>query len=149
MAKRKAEQQLVTLSPPCKKRSSDVPSSPTQCPPQALHISPKRKRKLDPDSAPRLAATILSLGEKSHDDGDPEITSHVPCKKQRVAEGQSSKAPVYKCQNDEAFREFNSFEYWRPPLPEVDFSEISGEADGDNTDLKNSKTIDIVEEMDN
>ncbi|KAM8962205.1 uncharacterized protein C9orf40 homolog [Pelodytes ibericus] len=122
MAKRKIEQHLVTLHPPCKKAACELP--PSHSPPQCL--APKRKRKLDHDSS-----TV------------PEVTQSSPCrrvipednttsrKKTKLAETQPSKAP-YKCEVDEDFREFNSYEFWKAPLPEVDFSEIEFESCDDN-----------------
>ncbi|CAI9535915.1 unnamed protein product [Staurois parvus] len=116
MTKRKCElQSLVTVLPPCKK---PLPSK--RCTPDVVQIFPVRKRKLEPESAPPEEECERVLPPF------PATTSSPPpCKKMRGAENSHSQELQYKCQNDEAFPEYNSFQYWRTPLPDIDFSELS------------------------
>ncbi|XP_077331052.1 uncharacterized protein C9orf40 homolog [Lithobates pipiens] len=118
MTKRKCElQSLVSVLPPCKK-----PLSSRRCTPDVFHVFPVRKRKLEPESGPPLEECEKVL--------PPCPPSSPPaCKKLRGAESPPRKEH-YKCQNDEAFPEYNSFQYWRTPLPDIDFSEIPDECCG-------------------
>ncbi|XP_040212144.1 uncharacterized protein C9orf40 homolog [Rana temporaria] len=129
MTKRKCElQSLVTVLPPCKKQLSS-----RRCTPDVLQVFPVRKRKLEPESGPPVEGCERVLPPCPP-------SSPPPCKKLREAENMHSQEPLYKCQNDEAFPEYNSFRYWRSPLPDIDFSELSercGAATSDTQEMDN------------
>ncbi|XP_073508906.1 uncharacterized protein C9orf40 homolog [Phyllobates terribilis] len=132
MAKRKCEQPLVALLPPCKRPLSELPVYSRHC---TMQVSAKRKSRQEPEAIPY-----------------PECErppSHPSSKKLRPAESQGTTAAAdFQCQKDEAFREYNSFQYWRTPLPDIDFSElVDGTCDGDKQSL--SAGTEVLEEMDN
>ncbi|XP_075454466.1 uncharacterized protein C9orf40 homolog [Ascaphus truei] len=144
MAKRKAELQLVTPHLAFKRLAPDLPPSPTQRAPQVVQLTPRRKRKLSPDTTVPLGETPSPLCDRSPEEDNPTASS-TPCKKQRAAESQQNKSPVYKCQSKDDLSQFNSFQYWRNPLPEVDLSEITGETCENKTKLTPPSTSAISE----
>ncbi|KAM4710572.1 uncharacterized protein O3C94_000467 [Discoglossus pictus] len=142
MAKRKAEHQLVTIEEPCKRRAWDIPASLSD-----LHTEhPTSKRKLEPDSE--------DLPTPECKRASREETPHTPCKRQRMKEPsiqckrqreeESSTQCKRQDENDNDLSEYNSFQYWRVPLPKVDLSEIT------EVDLENHQkpTTYTAEEMD-
>ncbi|KAE8633112.1 hypothetical protein XENTR_v10001785 [Xenopus tropicalis] len=138
MAKRKAEHQVATLPPPCKMLAWEISSF--QYEPSNSPSTPRRKRKLEVDAC---LDVIQSPSCNKSPEIVPDSQPSLPCKKQRVME---SKSKEYKCQSDDDFKEFNSFNYWRTPLPEIDLSEINIEPEEVN---KHPKTkTEILEEMD-
>ncbi|KAG8455257.1 hypothetical protein GDO86_001453 [Hymenochirus boettgeri] len=134
MAKRRAEQQVDTVPPPCKKLAWGVS---IQCGQKASYFPPRRKRTLTPDpEGPELTSPLAANKDHPREDR-PAIHPPIPRKKGRSSE--------ITFQNDEEFKEFNSFNYWRTPLPEIDLSEITTEAkEGDNQ----IHTKEILEDMD-
>ncbi|CAJ0956107.1 unnamed protein product [Ranitomeya imitator] len=141
MAKRKCEQPLIAVLPPCKRPLCELPPYPRHCPPHAMQVSAKRKRKPEPEAIPSP-----DCGRPPPRDGTPD-PSHPSSKKPRPAENQCTTAAAYQCQKDEAFREYNSFHFWRSPLPDVDFSElVAGTCDGDKQ--PSSAGTEALEEMD-
>ncbi|XP_073399859.1 uncharacterized protein C9orf40 homolog [Dendrobates tinctorius] len=138
MAKRKCEQLRIAVLPPCKRPLCELPVYPRHWPPHTMQVSAKRKRK--PEAMPSPECERPPLREGSTD------ASHPASKKLRPAENHG--ATDYQCQKDEAFREYNSFHFWRPPLPDVDFSElVDGTCDGDKQ--SSSAGTETLEEMDN
>ncbi|XP_075067092.1 uncharacterized protein C9orf40 homolog [Mixophyes fleayi] len=143
MSKRKVEQQpLGTLLPPCKRRVWEPSQWSRHCTPEDVHIAPRQKRKLEPRSAPSVETISSPECERLTQEDRPAASSHPPCKKPRVSQSNDATAVEFRCQKDEAFCEFNSFHYWRTPLPDVDFSDIA-------VDRKSMLTVtDLLEEMD-
>ncbi|KAM4052744.1 uncharacterized protein C9orf40 homolog [Anomaloglossus baeobatrachus] len=138
MAKRKCEQPLVALLPPCKR-----PVYSRHCTSHTMQVSPKGKRKLEPETIPSP-----ECDRTPPQDGAP-AAAQPSCKKPRPAESHGAIADTaYQCQKDEAFSEYNSFHFWRTPLPDIDFSElVDGVCDGDKQTT--SAGTDVLEEMDN
>ncbi|KAM5194382.1 uncharacterized protein C9orf40 homolog [Mantella aurantiaca] len=123
MTKRKCElQSLVTVLPPCKK---------PLCSQRCSTDTPGRKRKLAPESGPSVEDITPSPEcERVLPSSPAHASPSPPCKKLRATECPQTPLPQYKCQKDEAFQEYNSFQYWRNPLPDIDFSELSDELCG-------------------
>ncbi|XP_053312669.1 uncharacterized protein C9orf40 homolog [Spea bombifrons] len=145
MAKRKLEQQLVTFHPPCKKSAYES----NLCAPQSTHIAPRRKRKLDSDPDGVSEVTTPSVPcETPARERSPEGSVPVSSKKKRLEESRSVKAAVYKYQDDEKFSEFNTFQFWKTPLPQVDLSEIAAGTCEDSNNITQIATRDVTEEMD-
>ncbi|KAM3936980.1 uncharacterized protein C9orf40 homolog [Leptodactylus fuscus] len=144
MAKRKCEQPLIALLPPCKRPLSELAVCPRRCMPHTVQVSPKKKRKLEPEVIPAAECERLQAPSEC---ATTEV--HPPSKKLRLAESQGTKAsPDFQCQKDEAFREYNSFHFWRTPLPDIDFSELAdGSCDSDRQ--VTSSGTEVLEEMDN
>ncbi|XP_063313266.1 uncharacterized protein C9orf40 homolog [Pelobates fuscus] len=123
MAKRNLEQHPVTLRcPPCKKRACELPPLSDELPPHGTRLGAKRKLESDPGVQLLTPSPCAS----------PADCTLPPSKKPRAAQTEGDKAPVYKCQDDENFREYNSYQFWKTPLPDIDFSEITTETTEDN-----------------
>ncbi|OCU01116.1 uncharacterized protein LOC108714527 [Xenopus laevis] len=142
MAKRKAEHHVATLAPPCKMHAGELSSY--QYEPSSDPLTPRRKRKLGVDVCVDVILPARCNSKTPEQETLPAAQPPVPCKKQRVMESKSTNE--YKCQNDDDFKEYNSFNYWRTPLPEIDLSEIIIEPEEVNKHPK-PKT-ETLEEMD-
>ncbi|XP_068092627.1 uncharacterized protein C9orf40 homolog [Hyperolius riggenbachi] len=150
--KRKCEAQLLApVLPPCKRALREPPAATTTC--YSPDTGRLMKRKLEPECA-ALVDTVISSPEcerklRTAEDIPAETASSpYPCKKRRMtAQSLERGTPDFQCQKDEAFPEYNSFQYWRTPLPDIDFSEIAVEpCEGTTKDITPVK--DVLEEMD-
>nr|DBA28049.1 TPA: hypothetical protein GDO54_008463 [Pyxicephalus adspersus] len=143
--KRKCEAQpIVTVLPPSKRTLYSK-----RCNPDIVQVTLVRKRKMEPEKGPpvQVIARTSESCEKVLTAFPAATSSPPPCKKLRAEESPEWQHSQYKCQKDEAFPEYNSFQYWKTPLPDIDFSELSGKLCGVSTCIPSAP--DVSEEMDN
>ncbi|KAG8595788.1 hypothetical protein GDO81_001634 [Engystomops pustulosus] len=138
MAKRKCEQPLIALLPACKRPLRELSVYSRPCTPHTLQGAPKRKRR--PEPSPQRESPPLPPHTE-----DTAAQSHPPSKKPKLSPGTTA-SPDYQCQKDEEFNEYNTFHFWRTPLPDIDLSELDGACDSDKQ--ATSTGTDVLEEMD-